>query len=289
MGSSKVGGRATARMALRVAGGVIGCAMSMPALAQNGMPFSAPWQGDAAPVQPDGEDGVPLQSGIGQGRAVMPVARPLFGSSAVAPAANLGLDRSRAIDCMTAAIAYEAGHEPLAGKEAVAQVILNRVRHPRFPKTVCGVVFDGSHRSTGCQFTFTCDGSLGRRLRPDTLDMARVVAVSVIDGLVPDRVAGATHYHANYVNPYWASSGQVTARIGAHLFYRMPSDGGPGASGPLVTSGETSLAMVDGALAPRASRRRAAVTSTVVPVARFFAPWGLPVAGLGAPQRLPRP
>lgn len=66
--------------------------------------------------------------------------------------------QSRALDCLTMAIAYEAGREPLAGQQAVAQVILNRTRVARFPSSVCGVVFDGSQRTTGCQFTFTCDG-----------------------------------------------------------------------------------------------------------------------------------
>jgi hypothetical protein len=191
---------------------------------------------------------------------------------------------ARAIDCMTAAIAYEAGYEPLAGQEAVAQVILNRVRHPRFPKTVCGVVFDGSYRRTGCQFTFTCDGSLGRHLRPAVMDRARAVAVSAIDGLTPDRVAGATHYHANYVNPYWASSGMITARIGAHLFYRMPGDGGPGANGgatyPLRTRGESGLALIDLPASVPSYRRLASQRPALprsVATGQLFSPWGLPV------------
>jgi len=208
--------------------------LGQPAAAQDGMPFSAPWirQPDNAAVSGPEENGADADLSV-----ALPSARPRLSALSMHDAGVIpGADRARAVDSMTAAIAYEAGYEPLAGQEAVAQVILNRVRQPHFPKTVCGVVFDGSYRRTGCQFTFTCDGSLGRHLRPAVMDRARAVAVSAIDGLTPDRVAGATHYHANYVNPYWASSGMITARIGAHLFYRMPGDGGPGASGGSLNS-----------------------------------------------------
>ncbi|WP_421848949.1 cell wall hydrolase [Novosphingobium sp.] len=234
--------------------------------------FSAPWGSEAAPANETGSAD----------------SATLVASSRFVPAVAAG-DQARAVDCMTAAIAYEAGYEPLAGREAVAQVILNRLREPRFPKTVCGVVFDGSQRRTGCQFTFTCDGSLARRLRGDVLDAARVTAVSVLDGLTPDRVRGATHYHANYVNPYWASTGQVTARIGAHLFYRMPADAGRLAGGPVITRGESGLAAA--ALAPalmptsRSAGRghgRIAARQPAAAPARLFAPWGLAMTGMSA-------
>ena len=71
--------------------------------------------------------------------------------------------RARALECLTSAVYYEAGNESADGQQAVAQVVLNRVRHPAFPSSVCGVVYQGSTRATGCQFTFTCDGSLARR------------------------------------------------------------------------------------------------------------------------------
>ncbi len=226
--------------------------------------FSAPWGSEAAPA---GDIGSP------DGAAMIATAR-------LGPALA-GADQARAIDCMTAAIAYEAGYEPLAGREAVAQVILNRLREPRFPKTVCGVVFDGAQRRTGCQFTFTCDGSLARRLRSEVVDAARVTAVSVLEGLAPDRVRGATHYHANYVNPYWASTGQVTARIGAHLFYRMPADAGRFGGGPVLTRGESGLAAAALAPALRPTTRLRGRTSTRPP-SQFFAPWGLAMVGAGA-------
>ncbi len=130
--------------------------------------------------------------------------------------------RAKALQCMTMAIAYEAGHEPVAGQEAVAEVIINRSRHPAYPRSVCGVVFQGSSRRTGCQFTFTCDGSLRKRLSAQVLAGAAAVADRAIAGQTSDRVGGATHYHANYVSPYWAPSLIRIGRIGAHIFYRAP-------------------------------------------------------------------
>lgn len=143
------------------------------------------------------------------------------------PAPLLAADtetRAAAIECLAAAITYEAGHEPVAGQEAVAQVVLNRVRHPAFPKTVCGVVYQGSTRRTGCQFTFTCDGSLLRRRAPAALLAARAVAMRVLDRGSAG-VGEATFYHADYVSPYWAPALVRVAQIGAHIFYRFPGGG----------------------------------------------------------------
>ena len=129
-------------------------------------------------------------------------------------------DRARATDCLAAAVIYEAGDDT-GGERAVAQVILNRVRHPAYPKTVCGVVFQGSERSTGCQFTFTCDGSIGRRSPSAAAwTRAREVASAALSGKVDGRVGLATHYHTNYVVPYWQSSLDKIAQVGTHLFYR---------------------------------------------------------------------
>ena len=129
-------------------------------------------------------------------------------------------DRARATDCLAAAVIYEAGDDT-GGERAVAQVILNRVRHPAYPKTVCGVVFQGSERSTGCQFTFTCDGAIGRwSPSPAAWTRAREVAAAAIAGRVDARVGLATHYHTNYVVPYWQSSLDKIAQVGTHLFYR---------------------------------------------------------------------
>jgi hypothetical protein len=130
------------------------------------------------------------------------------------------VSRARALECLAMAIYYEAGQESDAGQRAVAQVILNRVRHPAYPSTVCGVVFEGSTRPTGCQFTFTCDGSMLHAPMLSAWNRASRVAIAALAGSVYAPVGLATHYHANYVLPYWASS-LVKAHVeGPHIFYR---------------------------------------------------------------------
>lgn len=128
--------------------------------------------------------------------------------------------RRSAMDCLTAAVYYEAAQESVTGQRGVAQVILNRARHPAFPNSICGVVYQGSERRTGCQFTFTCDGSLARRPSRPGWDAARQVALSALSGYVEPSVGMATHYHADYVVPYWASSLAKLAKIDRHIFYR---------------------------------------------------------------------
>lgn len=128
--------------------------------------------------------------------------------------------RSRALECLTSAIYYEAGQESTDGQRAVAQVVLNRVRHPAFPASICGVVYEGSTRATGCQFTFTCDGSLFRQPSTGAWNRAHAIAAAALNGYVYKPVGTATHYHADYVVPYWASTLTKNAVIGAHIFYR---------------------------------------------------------------------
>jgi hypothetical protein len=127
--------------------------------------------------------------------------------------------RTQALSCLASAIYYEAGSQDDDGQRAVAQVVLNRVRHPAFPASVCGVVYEGSTRPTGCQFTFTCDGSLNRQ--PDAAGWRRAytIAQQALSGAVFAPVGWATHYHANYVVPYWASTLTKNAVVGAHIFY----------------------------------------------------------------------
>ena len=139
-------------------------------------------------------------------------------------------DKLRSIDCLTAAVYYEAAVETTDGQRAVAQVVLNRLRHPAFPKTVCGVVFQGSERSTGCQFTFTCDGALARIPSKSGWERARKVAEEALEGKVYKPVGWATHYHTNWVVPYWSASLTKLANIGTHIFYRWQGGWGrPGA------------------------------------------------------------
>ena len=129
-------------------------------------------------------------------------------------------DQARAQQCMTQAIYYEAASESDAGQRAVAQVVLNRLAHPAYPSTVCGVVFQGSERSTGCQFTFTCDGSLARQPSAFMWGRASRIARQALAGAVYAPVGLATHYHTLAVHPYWANSLDQVAVIGAHQFYR---------------------------------------------------------------------
>jgi len=139
-------------------------------------------------------------------------------------------DRARAVECLTAAVYYEAAIEPLEGQRAVAQVVLNRVRHPAYPRSVCGVVFQGSERRTGCQFSFTCDGSLRRTPSAAGWARARRVAEEALSGKVYAPVGWATHYHTNWVVPYWSSSLVKAANVGTHIFYRWTGGWGrPGA------------------------------------------------------------
>lgn len=129
-------------------------------------------------------------------------------------------DRRRALRCLTQGIYYEAALEPTEGQEAVAQVILNRVRDPNYPNTVCGVVFEGAERTTGCQFSFTCDGALAQAPVGWAWNRARLVAERALAGAVSARVGTATHYHADYVHPWWAPTLNKLTQIGAHIFYR---------------------------------------------------------------------
>jgi Cell Wall Hydrolase len=152
------------------------------------------------------------------------------------PPALLGERPESAAECLALAITYEAGLEPVAGQEAVAQVILNRVRHAAYPDSACGVVWQGSQRRTGCQFTFTCDGSLRRTRSASAMAAARAVAVRVLAGESIDHVRGATHYHANYVAPYWAPSLTRVRQIATHVFYRQPGAAISNDGAPIIVS-----------------------------------------------------
>lgn len=142
-------------------------------------------------------------------------------------------DRAQALRCLSQAIYYEAAREPPEGQRAVAQVVLNRVRHPAYPNSVCGVVFQGSARRTGCQFSFTCDGSLTWAPEPWLWRRVEAVAREALDGFVEDDVGSATHYHADYVAPYWAPTLVKMTQVGAHIFYRWT---GPMGEPPAFTS-----------------------------------------------------
>ena len=163
---------------------------------------------------------------IGDDAKLINAAMP-FSGSAIMAARPFDLsgaditDHRRALLCLTQAVYYEAGYEPAEGRRAVAQVVLNRMRHPAFPKSVCGVVYQGA-RQPVCQFSFVCDGSLYRRPAAGAWKAAETIAAAALDGYVERSVGAATHYHADYVAPYWAPMLAKISKIGAHIFYRWP-------------------------------------------------------------------
>ena len=128
-------------------------------------------------------------------------------------------DRLRARDCLALAGIAEAGGGD-SDQRAVMQVILNRVRHPAFARTVCGVVFEGAQRPTGCQFSFTCDGSLARRYSDAAWRAARDRAEQMLGGATHAPVGNATHFHADYVYPWWSDQLDKVAQVGPHIFFR---------------------------------------------------------------------
>ena len=184
------------------------------------------------------------------------------------------LDRLRSLDCLAQAIYYEAASESENGQRAVAQVVLNRVRHPAWPNSVCGVVYQGPMRAGGgCQFTFTCDGSLAVRPSGIAWARARMLAAEALAGYVHAPVGLSTHYHTHEVSPHWAPGLHKTTVIGAHNFYRLPGAWGEGSAFTASYSGTEPL--------PRPSMtllRRPAAPATA------GLPWAPPPATAAAPR-----
>ena len=156
--------------------------------------------------------------------------------STQAPAERLGLTgdkRVKAEKCLTQAIYFESGIEPVRGQIAVAQVVMNRVFSGYYPNDVCGVVFQNVHRYLACQFTFACNGKRLIVANQAMWDRAARIAQETLDGkLWLPEVAKATHYHANYVHPWWAHAMYKYAQIGLHIFYR-PRMWGDGSDKPI--------------------------------------------------------
>ncbi|MFI4964567.1 MAG: cell wall hydrolase [Caulobacterales bacterium] len=189
-------------------------------------------------------------------------------------------DSARALRCMTQAIYYEAAREPVRGQEAVAQVVLNRVRHPAYPKSICGVVYQGAARLTGCQFTFTCDGALRWAPQAALWRQAQAVAKRALAGFVDKDVGSATHYHAAYVVPYWAPTLVKMAQVGQHIFYRWTGPWGePPAFNGRYAGREADLspellasldARTQGALPPQAAPAERKITLAVAGEMRTY-------------------
>jgi spore germination cell wall hydrolase CwlJ-like protein len=195
------------------------------------------------------------------------------------------LDQMRSLQCLAEAIYYEARSESEEGQRAVAQVILNRVRHPAYPSSVCGVVYQGPLRAGGgCQFTFTCDGSLA--LPPSGFGWARArrIASDALAGYVFAPVGHATHYHTHAVVPFWAHKLAKAAVIGSHNFYRMQGAwGGPAAFRQPYARREPSPAAVIAARLPVSLPRASLAFSPVTGTDTAFVPAPQPMAQQAAP------
>ncbi len=151
------------------------------------------------------------------------------------PAERLGLDAkayAKASKCLAEAVYFEARGEPVRGQIAVAQVVVNRAFSGYYPATVCGVVYQNSHRYLACQFTFACDGVRDVVTEPEQWDRAKKVAKEMLDGrLWLPEVNRSTHYHATYVRPYWVREMKKMYKTGLHVFYR-PRQWGDGSEVP---------------------------------------------------------
>tara|TARA_R110000868_G_scaffold1081_5_gene8275 strand:+ start:73 stop:465 length:393 start_codon:yes stop_codon:yes gene_type:complete len=128
---------------------------------------------------------------------------------------------SAALMCMALNVYHESRSENLNGQVAVANVTLNRVADSKWPNDVCSVVEQGySKGKHKCQFSWYCDGKSDTPTNSVSWARAVLVANDVMMGYIPDITEGATHYHAKYVNPYWAKSFTKTVAIGSHIFYK---------------------------------------------------------------------
>jgi spore germination cell wall hydrolase CwlJ-like protein len=208
------------------------------------------------------------------------------------------LEQSRDLECLTQAVYYEARGETREGQQAVAQVVLNRTRHPAFPKTVCGVVFQRV-RST-CQFSFACDGSVARRVELKAWSRAEQVAAQALAGSVAPEVGNATHFHVARVSPSWRNSLQRVAQVGAHVFYRFGGRAGsahafdetPELSDPIVpampAADETQPILASLSLAPLANTVATTVANGVAATAQAGADLVMAAAGSAKAATQPR-
>jgi len=170
----------------------------------------------------DNTEDKPLLMRASLGGSFNPAAAPFHLANA--------LESSRELECLAQAVYYEARGETSSGQAAVAQVVLNRVRHPSFPKSICGVVFQGASARTGCQFSFACDGSMRARPERAAWTRARKVASRALAGTVMSEVGSATHFHTTGVAPNWGPRLMRVAQVGMHVFYRFGGRAGaPGA------------------------------------------------------------
>jgi hypothetical protein len=168
-----------------------------------------------------------IQDPMAEGRNLLatPAGLPLDGSFSMSREERQKLIAQRKFrmaeaDCLARAIYFEARSESEIGQLAVAKVVLNRVKDPAYPKTICGVVYQGSNRPNACQFSFACDGRSDRPASRVSWDQSKRIAARALAGDQSIQILGAaTYYHADYVTPKWSSSFKRLIKIGRHIFY----------------------------------------------------------------------
>lgn len=181
-----------------------------------------------APAKPDYARNSPfeaiLPSDEADGRFVPPIGPKdhLWAAEPLPPSAF----EKKEQQCLAEAVYYEARGETVKGQVGVAQVVLNRVRNPAYPSTICGVVYQNRNMLNACQFSFACDGQKHRVTEMPQWEMAKQVAKTVSAGQIwlPE-IGSATHYHATYVKPKWGPTMEKVAQIGLHIFYRTRNGG----------------------------------------------------------------
>ena len=205
------------------------------------------------------------------------------------------LDASRDLDCLAQAVYYEARGEGTAGMQAVAQVVLNRARHPAFPKTICGVVYQGAARRVGCQFSFVCDGSMRRGKEPGAWRKARDIAARALGGYVMADVGNSTHFHTTGVSPSWRNRLLRVTQVGTHVFYRFGGRAGGSDAfryTPSPSTGMDSVRPVYASIIPTQRDDAAPAPYTILfngqgaaPAEQATAPASAPAAPVAAPAK----
>jgi spore germination cell wall hydrolase CwlJ-like protein len=182
-----------------------------------------------APAEPDYARASPFESLLNEepemaGRFVPPVSDGDHSWMAQPLPASVFSEEEQT--CLANGIYFEARGESMKGQAAVAQVILNRVRNPAYPKSICGVVYQNDSWKNRCQFSFACDGKKDRIRNPTNYRVAKEIAMAVTAGkiFIPE-VGSSTHYHATYVHPRWARTMEKMKKVGLHIFYRTYGGG----------------------------------------------------------------
>jgi hypothetical protein len=191
------------------------------------------------------------------------------------------VDTASDLNCLTAAVYYEARGESREGQAAVAQVVLNRVRSPAFPKTVCGVVYQGA-AARSCQFSFACNGQMGARHEAGAWDRARDVAGRALGGYVMGQVGGATHFHVASLGAVWNGSMVEVARVGQHIFYGFGGHRGAIANDMVARNSNAADAVVPAAKPPAQTPGKSADAPAAATTVANTAPAAAPVAATTA-------